>query len=81
MRPTMRFVPVKASNSKICNRFIARVTDVWARTALINHFRGLLGEYGIVLPQGPWRFEPKHHGAIADAELSDLARATLQRSP
>jgi transposase len=41
---------------------------------LINHTRGLLAEYGIVLPQGPWRFTAQAPAAIADAELSDLAR-------
>jgi transposase len=44
------------------------------RTALINHTRGLLAEYGIVLPQGPWRFTARAPAAIAGADLSDLAR-------
>ena len=44
------------------------------RTALINHTRGLLAEYGVVLPQGPWRFAMQAPTAIADADLSDLAR-------
>ena len=32
---------------------------ICARTALINHMRGLLGEYGVILPQGAWRFLTK----------------------
>ena len=42
---------------------------------MINHTRGLLAEYGIVLPQGPWRFMTQAPAAIAAADLSDLARA------
>ncbi len=42
---------------------------------MINHARGLLAEYGIVLPQGPWRFTAQAPAAIAGADLSDLARA------
>src|SRR5215467_15308444 len=42
--------------------------------ALINHTRGLLAEYGIVLPQGPGRFTAQAPAAISGADLSDLAR-------
>jgi transposase len=43
-------------------------------TSRKNHTRGLLAEYGIVLPQGPWRFIARAPAAIAEADLSDLAR-------
>ena len=36
--------------------------------------RGLLGEYGVILPQGAWRFLTQAADAIATAELSDLMR-------
>ena len=36
--------------------------------------RGLLGEYGVILPQGAWRFLAQAHEAVAGAELSDLTR-------
>ena len=36
--------------------------------------RGLLGEYGVILPQGAWRFLTQAADAIAAAELSDLTR-------
>ena len=36
--------------------------------------RGLLGEYGVILPQGAWRFLKQAQDAIAAADLSDLAR-------
>src|SRR5271169_6894726 len=51
-----------------------RALTVRQRTALINHTRGLLAEYGVVLPQGSWRFEAQAPAAVAQAELSDLAR-------
>jgi hypothetical protein len=35
--------------------------------------KSMLGEYGVVLPQGAWRFVGQVPGAISDAELSDLA--------
>jgi transposase len=74
-RPTMRFVPVKSTEQQDLQS-LHRVRDrlVCARTALINHMRGLLGEYGVILPQGAWRFLAQAGDAIAQAELSDLAR-------
>jgi len=76
MRPTMRFVPVKSTDQQdLQSLHRARDQLVCQRTALINHARGLLAEYGIVLPQGPWRFTTQAPAAIAGADLSDLARA------
>src|SRR5215207_4553209 len=76
MRPTMRFVPVKSTDQQYLQSLHrARDRLICQRTALINHTRGLLAEYGIVLPQGPWRFIAQAPGAVAGAELSDLARA------
>jgi len=76
LRPTMRFVPVKSTEQQDLQS-LHRTRDriVCARTALINHIRGLLGEYGVILPQGAWRFLAQANDAIADAELSDFARA------
>jgi transposase len=74
-RPTMRFVPLKSLNQQdLQSLHRARERVVCDRTALINHTRGLLAEYGIVLPQGPWRFVAQAPAAVADAELSALAR-------
>lgn len=76
MRPTMRFVPVKPTDQQdLQSLHRARDRLICQRTALINHTRGLLAEYGIVFPQGPWRFRTRAPAAIAEAELSDLARA------
>src|SRR5271154_3651143 len=75
MRPTMRFVPVKSREQQdLQSLHRARDRLICQRTALINHTRGLLAEYGIVLPQGAWRFAMQAPTAIADADLSDLAR-------
>jgi transposase len=74
-RPTMRFVPVKSIEQQdLQSLHRARDRLIGLRTALINHSRGLLAEYGIVMPQGPWRFAAQAPAAIAEAELSDLAR-------
>jgi transposase len=79
MRPTMRFVPVKSTDQQdLQSLHRARDRLICQRTALINHTRGLLAEYGIVLPQGPWRFAVQAPAAISDAELSDLARTIFR---
>src|SRR5580704_3417192 len=75
LRPTMRFVPVKSieqQDLQLLHR--ARERVVCARTALINHMRGLLAEYGVILPQGAWRFTTQVTTAIEEAELSELTR-------
>jgi transposase len=73
-RPTMRFVPVKSAGQQDLQS-LHRTRDriVCARTALINHMRGLLGEYGVILPQGARLFPAQARDAIAGAELTDLA--------
>jgi len=78
MRPTMRFVPVKSTDQQdLQSLHRARDRLICQRTALINHTRGLLAEYGIVLAQGPWRFTAQAPAAIAGADLSDLTRMIL----
>ncbi|MEF7615346.1 IS110 family transposase [Aquincola sp. MAHUQ-54] len=50
-RPAMRFVPVKSELSQTrLAMHVARQGWVQARTACINRLRGLLSEFGIVLP-------------------------------
>ena len=56
-RPTMRFVPIKQlaqQDIQALPRIRARL--IKARTALVNELRGLLSEYGMVLPQGIAKF-------------------------
>ena len=74
LRPTMRFVVKSTEQQDLQSLHRARERVVCARTALINHMRGLLGEYGVILPQGAWRFLKQAQEAIAAADLSDLAR-------
>ena len=52
-RPTMRFVPIKSIDQHaVLSLHRARSGFVKSRTAQANQIRGLLGEFGIVLPQG-----------------------------
>jgi len=56
-RPTMRFVPIKeVDQQELQSLHRARERVVKARTALVNEIRGLLAEYGIVLPQSVPQF-------------------------
>lgn len=63
-RPNMRFVPVKSVEQQ--SRLMVHRTRqgfVESRTAIINRIRGLLAEFGIVLPQKAQivRFEAARH--------------------
>ena len=74
-RPHMRFVPIKSIEQQdIQALHRAREQVMRWRTALINHIRGLLLEYGIALPQGPTRFRQEVTIALDDpsAELTPL---------
>lgn len=78
-RPGMRFVPVKTTDQQDLQS-LHRVRErlVVHRTSLINHARGLMAEYGIVLPQGAWRFAAQAPMAIGEADLSELGRALFE---
>lgn len=52
-RPTMRFVPIKnIEQQSVLALHRVRQGFVKARTAQANQIRGLLGEFGLVVPQG-----------------------------
>ena len=52
-RPNMRFVPIKSVEQQaILSVHRVRQGFVKARTAQANQIRGLLGEFGLILPQG-----------------------------
>jgi len=74
LRPTMRFVPVKTTEQQDL-QMLHRTRDrlITQRTGLINHIRGLLGEYGVVIPVGAFRFRKNIRTAVAEAKLSALA--------
>ena len=70
LRPTMRFGPVKTTEQQDL-QMIHRTRDrlITQRTALINHIRGLLAEYGVVMPVGAFRFRNNIADAVASATL------------
>jgi transposase len=82
-RPTMRFIPVKSieRQSMLC---VHRLREGLKedRTACINRIRGLLGEFGLVFPQGASELQGVLSDVLEDAgnELGTLARLTLQRA-
>jgi transposase len=79
-RPAMRFVPVKSSDQQaiLCLHRI-RQGLVAERTAQINQIRGLMAEFGLIMPKG--RYCAQHHipDLLEDAEngLPPLARRLL----
>jgi len=76
-RPTMRFVPIKEiaqQDLQALHRVRERL--VKARTALINEIRGLLGEYGIVLPKGITQFR---HALLSTLEQEQAKLTKLSR--
>lgn len=75
-RPNMRFVPVKSAESQalLCLHRV-RQGFVEERTATINRIRGLLAEFGIVLPQKAIAVRRGLPAVLA--RLPVLARQTL----
>ena len=67
-RPNMRFVPVKSvAQQAVLTVHRARELLVGNRTALVNQMRGLLAEYGIVVPQGIARLRRVLPSVLEDA--------------
>jgi transposase len=75
-RPNMRFVPVKSAEQQaILSLHRVRQGFVEQRTATLNRIRGLLAEFGVVLPQ---RADQVRRAAVVAAEgLPVIARATI----
>lgn len=79
-RPAMRFVPVKSAEQQavLCLHRI-RSERVAERTAQLNQLRGLLSEFGLIMPKG--RYPAQHHipDILEDADngLPSLARRLL----
>ena len=81
-RPTMRFVPIKnPSQQAVLALHRARQGFVKARTAQANQIRGLLAEYGIVVPQGIHHLPARLPDILEDGEngLPGSFRQLLQR--
>jgi transposase len=74
-RPNMRFVAIKnAEQQAILSLHRARQGFVKARTAQANQIRGLLGEYGIIIPQGI-KYVMKDMLKLLDSPENDLPGA------
>jgi transposase len=75
--PSMRFVPVKSVEQKAMLKLHrVRLGFVEERTATINRIRGLLAEFGVVLPQ---RVVEVRRGAAATLDqLPSLAQRALR---
>jgi transposase len=79
-RPDMRFVPVKSAEQQaVLSLHRVRQGLIKERTAMINQLRGLLSEFGLIMPKG--RYSAQHHipDILEDAEngLPMLARRLL----
>lgn len=82
-RPQMRYVQPKTQQQQdiqLLHRLRERL--VGQRTALCNQTRGLLAEYGILIPQGVRRLRHALPMTIEDAEyeLSPLARSAFHQA-
>lgn len=81
-RPAMHFVAIKTPQAQAVLA-LHRVRDgfIKQRTAQANQLRGLLAEFGLVIPQGMAKLMNEVKSAIADEEneLPTLMRTTAQR--
>lgn len=81
-RPNMRFVPIKNGEQQaVLALHRARAGFVKARTAQANQIRGLLGEYGIIIPQGIGHLTKRLPAILEDGEneLPGVFRRLLAR--
>ncbi|BBE09385.1 Transposase IS116/IS110/IS902 family protein [Mycoavidus cysteinexigens] len=81
-RPNMRFVPIKnLEQQAVLSLHRVRQGFVKARTAQANQIRGLLGEFGMILPQSIGYIKTRVPELIEDAsnELPGAFRLLVQR--
>jgi transposase len=79
-RPNMRFVAIKSEEQQsVLMVHRGRTLAVANRTAQVNQIRGLLGEFGLVVPKGVARLRRELPSILEDAEnrLPVLAREVL----
>ncbi|CAK3415151.1 transposase [Vibrio crassostreae] len=80
-RPKTRFVSIKSEEQQAM-LYLHRIRQglIRTRTATINQLRGLLSEFGIVMPQGRYSAQNTIGSVLEDAEngLPILARQLLQ---
>jgi transposase len=81
-RQNMRFVPIKSVEQQaILSVHRVRQGFVKARTAQANQIRGLLGEFGLVIPQGIYNVAKRVPQLLEDAsnELPVALRQLIER--
>ncbi|MEX3846896.1 IS110 family transposase [Paraburkholderia sp. BR10882] len=81
-RPNMRFVPIKnVEQQSVLSLHRVRQGFVRARTAQANQIRGLLSEFGLVIPQGITHLAGRVPGLLEDAtnELTGSFRQLIER--
>lgn len=81
-RPNMRFVPIKGVEQQtVLALHRARPGFVKARTAQANQIRGLLGEFGLVIPPGIWNLSRRVPGLLEEtsSQLADTLCQLMQR--
>ena len=81
-RPNMRFVPVKTAEMQaVLSLHRARQGFVKARTAQANQIRGLLAEFGIVIPKGIGHIAKRLPEILEDGEngLPGMMRQLIER--
>ena len=80
-RPNMRFVPIKSVEQQaiLCVHRV-RQGFVKARTAQANQIRGLLGEFGLIIPQGISHIAERVPALLEDAsnELPPALRQLIE---
>ena len=75
-RPNMRFVPVKSAEQQaLLTLHRVRQGFIVERTALINRLRGLMSEFGVVMPLRS--VTVRRHAAQAAETLPELARRAV----
>lgn len=81
-RPNMRFVPIKnVEQQAVLSLHRARHGFVKARTAQANQIRGLLAEFGMIIPKGIAHIRARVPGILEDAsnELPGEFRSLISR--
>ena len=81
-RPNMRFVPIKnLEQQSVLSLHRVRQGFVKARTAQANQIRGLLGEFGLIIPKGIWNIAQQVPALLEDAsnELPLTLRQLIDR--
>ena len=80
-RPNMRFVPIKSAEQQaMLSLHRVRSALIKDRTAMVNQLRGVLSEFGIVMPKGRYPAQAVLNDILHDEanEIPALARRLLR---